>query len=861
MTHDAQKFHSGTPYAASDQVVVGNGDTLPITHSGNLSFSSGPFVFPLSDVLHVPSLRKNLLSVAQFTRGFNVSITFFHWGYQIRDLQRGVVLFQGLCKNGLYPIFPTLSSSSKQAFSSSLASSSLWHRRLGHPSNKVLRTLVSRSLLGSFSRLSNSPCSHCALAKSIKLPFSSHDHCSTEPFALIHSDVWMSPVVSVSGYRYYVLFTDDYTRYSWIFPMRLKSEVFGHFSTFAMYVKTQFSLSIKQFQSDGGKEYDNLQFKQFCATNGIVHRFSCPHTPQQNGLAERKHRHIADMGRTLLHTAHMPHNLWVEAFCTAISLINRLPTPILQGTSPYKLLFGVSPDYTFLRVFGCICYPYLGDYVTNKLQPRSLQCVFVGYSDRHHGYRCLHPPTGRLYVSRHVIFHEDQLYYVVVSKHVQLSDLVVVPVGFLPNPPAQSITADNSQTSARSISGSTSSPSLPVDPSSPQLASINSPQSAISSPSSDPRDPTPPDLSISSSTPWTLSPLVPFNDLVIEPPPPSDRVSPVHTRSKSGIVKPNPKYHANFSTRYPVPHAFSALVNTDIEPTCYTQASRHPEWKQAMLDEYHALLQQGTWSLVPSSPSLNTVGCKWVFRIKRRSDGTIERYKARLVAKGFHQQSGVDYFDTFSPVVKPTTIRTVLCLAISFGWPLRQLDVKNAFLHGSLSEDVYMRQPPGFADPHRPNHVCKLHKAIYGLKQAPRAWFQRFSSFLLRVGFTQSKADNSMFIYHDHLSVMILLLYVDDIILTGSNSSHLLAFLRTLGAEFDIKDLGRLHYFLGVEVHYHPTSIHLTQNQYTVDLLKRINLLDCKPVSTPMTSKGTLSRTHGTVLADPTPYRQMVGAL
>jgi hypothetical protein len=242
MTHDAQKFHSGTPYAASDQVVVGNGDTLPITHSGNLSFSSGPFVFPLSDVLHVPSLRKNLLSVAQFTRGFNVSITFFHWGYQIRDLQRGVVLFQGLCKNGLYPIFPTLSSSSKQAFSSSLASSSLWHRRLGHPSNKVLRTLVSRSLLGSFSRLSNSPCSHCALAKSIKLPFSSHDHCSTEPFALIHSDVWMSPVVSVSGYRYYVLFTDDYTRYSWIFPMRLKSEVFGHFSTFAMYVKTQFSV-------------------------------------------------------------------------------------------------------------------------------------------------------------------------------------------------------------------------------------------------------------------------------------------------------------------------------------------------------------------------------------------------------------------------------------------------------------------------------------------------------------------------------------------------------------------------------------------------------------------------------------------
>jgi hypothetical protein len=136
-----------------------------------------------------------------------------------------------------------------------------------------------------------------------------------------------------------------------------------------------------------------------------------------------------------------------------------------------------------------------------------------------------------------------------------------------------------------------------------------------------------------------------------------------------------------------------------------------------------------------------------------------------------------------------------------------------------------------------------------------------FSSFLLRVGFTQSKADKSMFVYHDHSSVMILLLYLDDIIPIGSNSFHLLAFLRTLGVEFDIKDLGCLHYFLGVEVHYHLTSIHLTQNKYTVDLLKVSNLLDCKPVSIPITSKGTLSRTHGIVLADPTPYRQIVGAL
>ena len=135
-----------------------------------------------------------------------------------------------------------------------------------------------------------------------------------------------------------------------------------------------------------------------------------------------------------------------------------------------------------------------------------------------------------------------------------------------------------------------------------------------------------------------------------------------------------------------------------------------------MSDEFNALARNGTWELVPPSPKQNLVGCKWVFRIKRKSDGSIDRYKARLVAKGFHQRPGLDYTETFSPVIKPTTIRVVLCLALRHSWPIQQLDVNNAFLQGSLSEEVYMAQPRGFVDDQLPNHVCRLHKAIYGLK-------------------------------------------------------------------------------------------------------------------------------------------------
>lgn len=226
-----------------------------------------------------------------------------------------------------------------------------------------------------------------------------------------------------------------------------------------------------------------------------------------------------------------------------------------------------------------------------------------------------------------------------------------------------------------------------------------------------------------------------------------------------------------------------------------------------MFEEYDALVRNRTWELVPPNSKKNVVGCRWIFKIKRLPNGSIDRYKARLIAKGFNQRSCVDYYDTFSPV----TARLVISIAISQGWSLCQLDVNNAFLQGHLVEDVFMAQPPDFIDRDNPSYVCKLHKAIYGIKQASRAWYYKLKQFLIASGFINSHVDTSLLILNTIGNLIYLLVYADNVVIKGNHGITSQKFITLLGQRFSIKDLGDLTYFLGVMVVTTPTGLILSQ--------------------------------------------------
>ncbi|GKV14657.1 hypothetical protein SLEP1_g25497 [Rubroshorea leprosula] len=297
-------------------------------------------------------------------------------------------------------------------------------------------------------------------------------------------------------------------------------------------------------------------------------------------------------------------------------------------------------------------------------------------------------------------------------------------------------------------------------------------------------------------------------------------------------------------------------TNEIENPPSYKEASLDPLWQQAMNEELQALEKTGTWDLVDLPLDKTLVGCKWVYKIKTHSDGSVECYKARLVAKGFTQEYGIDYKETFALVARLTTVRSLLAIAAVRKWKLFEMDVKNAFINGDLEDEVYMKPPLGLTPPL--NKVCRLRRALYGLKQSPRAWFAKFNSTVSEFGFNSSPHDTALFVRKSAQGMVLLLIYVDDMIITGDDVSGIDELKQFLSHRFEMKDLGSLSYFLGLEVTSSDAGYLLSQMKYASDLISKADLIDSKNVSTPLEPNVKLTPLDGSPLPDPTCYRQLL---
>jgi hypothetical protein len=695
---------------------------MMINHIGQSVLHTPSRDLVLKNILHVPQASKNLASIPRIAKDNDAFLEFHPNHFFIKEQGTRRTILQGKCEGGLYPL---KSSSNKQAWSAIKPMTSLWHSRLGHVALPVVQQVLSRNNL-SFSLEQNkgAVCDACQQGKSHQLSYPRSSSVSRHPLDLIFSDVWGPAPNSFGRYSYYVSFIDDFSKFTWIYLLHHKSEVFQRFNDFQNLVERLFNRKIIVVQTDWGGEYQRLN--SFFQRVGISHHVSCPHAHQQNGSAERKHRHIVEMGLSLLAHASMPLKYWDQAFLTATFLINRLPSKVINDSTPLELLFEQTADYSSLRTFGYACWPNLRPYNDRKLQFLSKRCVFLGYKNQHKGFKCLDIATGRIYISRDVVFNENVFLFAQLhpnagallrSEISLLSDTLLGGIDTTDQFLVNSSKPDNTSADTGDLSPSNSEHNgenlkennhdfmpflVPVAGTAPGVdfptpasggstldqapasqdagAAPASPRGgrsppAASVPAATPRDSAPPGASSplarqpAGTTPSVSadpadgghrpaaapveisSPGSSANDNFAAPAPTSSPLQPARptTHLQHGIRKP--KQYTNGTVRY-------GHLATVSEPTNLSDALSSPQWRAAMDAEFQALLKNKTWHLVPPPRHKNIIGAKWVFKIKRKADGTIDRYKARLVAKGYRQRYGIDYEDTFSP---PST-RCAKCL-------------------------------------------------------------------------------------------------------------------------------------------------------------------------------------------------------
>ncbi|KAL6287822.1 hypothetical protein ACE6H2_012212 [Prunus campanulata] len=777
------------------RVKMGTGDLVQSTGKGTLAIEVQGVTKYIKEVMIVPGLDENLLSVGQMVEHghwlvFGDNVVDIYEGKQMKELIARVQMKGNRC----FPLdFQYINP--VMANKATLEESSwLWHRRYGHLNYLSLMLLQEKDMVQGLPKLQEAEkvCSGCAIGKSHRSSFNKEKVWrASQPLELIHSDI-CGPMqtVTLGGNRYFLTFIDDHTRMCWLFFLQYKSQALNIFRKFKIMVELQCGYKIKKLRSDRGGEYTSQDFSKFCEEMGIERQLTVAYSPQQNGVAERKNRTVMEMARTMMHEKKIPLKFWGEAVNTAVYLQNRSPTSALDNTTPFEQFSGRKPGVKHLRIFGSLCYIHVPSQKRHKLEETGMKGIFVGYGSCEKGYRILNLRTQKVELSRSVIFDEESMWNWETNEAVH----IYVPW------------TDESSSQTSDLVSELSD--LHQSPSSTDLQTVQ------------------------------------------------ESVSHDSTTSNQEIYDHTPRKWKSLDEVY------AQCKMSIIEPESFSEAVKDEAWKKAMTEEISMIEKNSTWELVDRPSSKPIVGVKWIYKTKLNLDGSISKHKARLVAKGYTQKPGIDFNETFAPVARLDTIRTLIALAAQKGWKLWQLDVKSAFLNGILEEEVYVDQPDGFVVKGAEDKVYRLRKALYGLKQAPRAWYSEIDTYFSQCGFHRSPSEATLYVrVKEGVGTLIVSIYVDDIVYTGSSDAMIKEFKAEMMCKYEMSDLGLLHHFLGMGVTQTEGSIFIHQKKYALTLLDRFGLKDCKSVSTPLVATDKLQREDGSEAADEGLYRKIVGSL
>ena len=888
----------------------------------------------LSNVLYIPESRVRLVSILALNKTGDYTTHFDSNGCWVTN-KSNTVLVRGSLSGSkrLYVLstkipsvqHPKTSTSSTSALSAIVPDLETWHRRLGHCNIRSIIDMAKNEVSeGMQIDLSSRPakCDHCAIGKQSRTPVpkTREGTKAKERLGRVYVDLCgPMAVTSRTGNLYCMDLIDDFSGYVWMIPLRSKADACDALKIWHKAVTTQSGNKLRILVSDNGELVSN-SMRDWCNTEGIEHLTTAPYTSAHNGRAERLHKTIVNKGRTMRLSCNAPAFLWDEFFATAAYLTNLTAASANGGRTPYHLWFDRKPSLSHLREIGCRAF-CLQQPSASKIYARSSPYVLIGYAPHSKAYRLWDPASSRVFNSYHVSFFEH-----LESAPSSLLPGTTLGTNHASSPPSWDVVGPQPPPE------SPFPPSFPFSSFSDEPSSIPSTADQTHDRTIPPFDSSPNSPSSHSQnnnnvTPSLRNSSLDNNENTVEQqrtqqheqqhhrqedhPPPSPltiRIPPRSLRRSNRLqgLEPDQDHTTAFLTEYSsvrdtheliptdlsiegfpsVDDVLSALTDGTLSPT--VDSDDDPLWAQAIAsnereywiaggrDELKSLQDLKVFVLVPRSDlprGHRPLKGKLVCKRKRDDMGKVVRYKVRYVAKGFAQKYGVDYDKTTAPTVRLESFRSILHIAASLDWDLRQFDIKTAFLHGILpeTETMFMEQPEGFEVPGKEDWVMKLMKSIYGMKQASRIWNQTFHKAVSQWGFERIPCEWCVYRRTSPTGTVIFAVHVDDIIATGSSPEEINHFRDFLKSQWEITELGEPKFALGIAISRDRSArtISLSQTAKIDQLVDEFGLTDARHVDTPMVPGLQLRRPDKTApipseVADwieRTPYRSLVGSL